>query len=604
MGLLQTAYRTYEAETHLSGQKEQGREPLTPISHMVQNAQIEIELTEEGGFLKASCVPAAENKTIIPVTIESANRAGMVTRAHPLSDQLQYMARFGRKKYEVYLEQLRLWEKSPFTHPKVHAIWRYIEGGEILRDLAASGVITLEGDSPGSGAIEGTPYYKCMVRWRVIPLAEGGTANCWQDQSLFQSFADYYADQCAKKEQITCYLSGQQDTLCETHPKGIVTTKFGAKLISSNDTSGFTYRGRFTNAKEAGCVGYFASQKAHSALRWVAANSGIILGGRTFLCWNPEGLPVPTFAFLGMKSTKTNEFIDYKNELLSTLSGYRKVLPPQADVVIAALEAATEGRLSVTYYNELQGSDFLDRIEEWYTTFCWESRNEGVFSPTIRRIVTCAFGTEQGAHIKADDRVLREHYQQLLHCMVDRKPLPQDIVRALAVRASMPLAYNAENREYLLVTTCAAVRKLCNDRAKKEEWTLALDTSNCDRSYLFGRLLAVAEQAERSTYDRSEGRETNAIRMQAVFAQRPLYAWRIISEQLNPYFSHMNPGLRAYYKNLIGEIMDQLPPTDDADLPKKLEDTYLLGYYQQRTAMTRKKTDAKMEENENEQAEQ
>ena len=50
MGLLQTAYRTYEAETHLSGQKEQGREPLTPISHMVQNAQIEIELNEEEAF--------------------------------------------------------------------------------------------------------------------------------------------------------------------------------------------------------------------------------------------------------------------------------------------------------------------------------------------------------------------------------------------------------------------------------------------------------------------------------------------------------------------------------------------------------------------------
>lgn len=94
---------------------------------------------------------------------------------------------------------------------------------------------------------------------------------------------------------------------------------------------------------------------------------------------------------------------------------------------------------------------------------------------------------------------------------------------------------------------------------------------------------------ERSTYDRDEGREPNAIRMQSVFAQRPLYAWRIISEQINPYFSRQKPGLRAYFKNIIGEITDMLPDPKDHNLDKKLDDTYLLGYYHQRSALTRKK---------------
>lgn len=70
---------------------------------------------------------------------------------------------------------------------------------------------------------------------------------------------------------------------------------------------------------------------------------------------------------------------------------------------------------------------------------------------------------------------------------------------------------------------------------------MALDTSSTDRSYLFGRLLAVAEQVERATYDREEKRESNAIRMQAVFAQRPLYAWRIIEEKLIPYYARLAP---------------------------------------------------------------
>lgn len=133
---------------------------------------------------------------------------------------------------------------------------------------------------------------------------------------------------------------------------------------------------------------------------------------------------------------------------------------------------------------------------------------------------------------------------------------------------------------------------------------MALDTSSTNRSYLFGRLLAVAEQVERATYDREEKRDPNAIRMQAVFAQRPLYAWRIIEEKLNPYYARLKPGLRAYYKNLMGEILDKLPEPDDPTLPQRLEDVYLLGYYQQRTALTRKKENTVTEEKNDEYSEQ
>lgn len=36
------------------------------------------------------------------------------------------------------------------------------------------------------------------------------------------------------------------------------------------------------------------------------------------------------------------------------------------------------------------------------------------------------------------------------------------------------------------------------------------------------------EKIERDTYDASENRETNAIRMQSVFVQRPGYAAKVI----------------------------------------------------------------------------
>lgn len=601
MGLLQAAYRTYETQAHRAGVPEEGkREPLTPVSHIMQNAQIEITISDDGVFQSACAVPKEENRTIIPATIASGSRTSN-SEAHPLCDQICYLSPADPEKYTGYLAQISRWADSEDTHPKVRAVRQYVQGGTIVDDLVRSGVIAQDANGVPSGRIEGTEFSKCLVRWRVIPAPEGISAACWRDQTLFQSFIAFYQKQCAQCEQDICFVSGAREMVCESHPKGVVPANFGAKLISANDSSGVTYRGRFADARQAESVGYTASQMAHNALRWVASNDGVVLGGRTFLCWNPEGKPVPTFELFGLSGDKPADFISYRKELLETLSGYRNQLGIQDDVVIAALDAATTGRLSVTYYNELKGSDFLDRIEHWYSTCCWLTYRNGIQSPSLKRIVTCAFGTERGTFIEADERVLREHVQQLLHCLVDGTAVPQNIVRALTVRASTPLAYSPGNREILLTTTCALVRKYRNDR-KKEEWSLSLDTSNTDRSYLFGRLLAVAELAERSTYDREEGREPNAIRMQAVFSQRPLYAWRIINERLNPYFAKMMPGLRAYYKNLIAEITNLLPAQDDPDLGKRLEDTYLLGYYHQRYALTHKKETSKTEGNEDEQS--
>lgn len=60
-----------------------------------------------------------------------------------------------------------------------------------------------------------------------------------------------------------------------------------------------------------------------------------------------------------MNKTPITEPTEYREDLHKTLMGYRNLLPDSAGVVIAAFDAATTGRLSMTYYNELMGSDFL-----------------------------------------------------------------------------------------------------------------------------------------------------------------------------------------------------------------------------------------------------
>ena len=128
---------------------------------------------------------------------------------------------------------------------------------------------------------------------------------------------------------------------------------------------------------------------------------------------------------------------------------------------------------------------------------------------------------------------------------------------------------------------------------------MKLDLENHDRSYLFGRLLAVCEKVERITYDRGESREPNAIRLQSAFVNHPMQSWKILEGLLIPYFQKLRPGSREYYKGLISSIVTSFRDEDAVALNQELKETYLLGYYLQRAELNKKKEE-KEEEQENE----
>ena len=124
---------------------------------------------------------------------------------------------------------------------------------------------------------------------------------------------------------------------------------------------------------------------------------------------------------------------------------------------------------------------------------------------------------------------------------------------------------------------------------------MKLDLENHDRSYLFGRLLAVLEKVERAAYDRGESREPNAIRLQSAYVNHPLKTWMILEEVLRPYYQKLKPYRRDYYKNLVSEITGAFEEEDSSVLNQGLKETYLLGYYLQRAELNKKKDDQKEE---------
>ncbi len=596
MGLMQKAVETYDCHAALAGVPDAMRETLAPISHIIKEAKIEVTIDANGNFISAAAVvkdkksERDESKTIIPATYKSSIRAKSPC-AHPLSDKLSYLIPSSTERHDLYLKQLSDWANSEYSHPKVMAVLKYIESESLLDDLERNGLVTKD----SNGELDAR-YDDDFVRWRVT--GDGAVAPCWEDKSLIEAFIAYSEMLRDGSDSALCMITGEVLPIIEKHPKGVVSAAYGAKLISANDSSNFTYRGRFAEPSQAATISYVASQKAHNALRWVVANQGVIIGGRTFVCWNPKGKDVPNamHSLLSVSDSQKKAATpsDYKKQLADAVNGWKLNLPDNEDVVIASFDAATTGRLSVTYYNELRASDFIDRLAHWQQTCCWENNQFGYQSPSVRQIAQCALGVERTEWLDVDDRILKEQVQRLLHCVIDKAPMPSDIVQALMHRASMPLAYNNINRRKILFTACAAIYAY-RTQAKKEEWTMSLDKEKKDRSYQFGRLLAVMEKVERDTYT-DEGREPNAIRMQSVFCDRPLYTAKIINDRLNPYFERLRPGSRAYYKKLIGEITEQLSNYDDAQLNRPLGDTYLMGYYLQRNELYTSKSNETKEE--------
>lgn len=593
MGLLQKACETYDAMADRVGIVHEGEEePLAPVSHVTTRADIKITLDQDGNFVAAQAVDGKEPKMIMPVTEKSIGRTSKAAseRPHPLCDNIKYLLPYKKVEYNSFISQLSDWANSKHSTPKLRAILRYVQKGTILTDLSEAKIIQLNQ--------HGQPTKEdLMVCWEVNGLGENN-GPCWTDLTLMRSFVNYYAENKEPIASNLCMVSGQVEPLAEQHIKGIVSKHGNAKLISSNDKNGYTYRGRFDNAAQAATVSYNSSQKAHNALRWLVANQGVRFGERTFLCWNPQGIKVPEVTGpMGRKSGGTQRAAkptQYRQQLRQTLSGWKVQFSPKDGVVIAAFDAATAGRLAITYYNELLASDFLDRLYVWDDTCKWENFSYGIQSPSLYQIISWAFGIFRNGKMEIDDRIKGQHMQRLVTCRVDQVPFPLDIERALVEKASHLLLYEGENRQKLLFTACAAIRKYHYDHLK-EEWDMALDKNCADRSYLFGRLLAIADAVENSTYTGEDRRETNALRMQKAFSLRPMATWRLLEEKLEPYYKQLSPGLRQYYRRLTQEITDKLSPSD-RNLNQKLDDIYLLGYYHQRAYRTEKADKTESEE--------
>ena len=586
MGLLQRAIETYDANKELVGIYREGHAPLAPIGHMLTSANLEITITANGDFQAARKVDKSEPKIIIPVTEDSAGRSGTSAneKPHPLCDQMKYLT----AEENYYLPNLEAWANSEYSHPFLRAIDNYLKKGTIQNDLQTS-VDKLKEDD--------------MVYWRVIGLPHEEPA-CWKNLHLMCTFTEYYCGFVSKRGQVLCMIDGSETAKASQHPKGIVAVNGNAKLISANDTSGFSFRGRFDADWQAATVGYISSQKSHNALRWLASEQGVRepVGTRTYLCWSPKGIPIPRPTRSLRKTEAEPQIVpsDYRQSIAATLMSYRKdhQLTGNENVVLAAFDAATTGRLSLVYYNEFSISEFLDRMQSWDNYCCWNMGKYGIQAPNLRQLVLSAFGTQRGNFLEADEAVERLQTQRLLACKINGGIFPADIKAALVQRSSTPLAFEESSWRTIVKHACAAIQKY-NFDMKKGGDEMSWELNRPDRSFQFGRLLAIMERAEADYYHKTnETRQTNAIKFMSEYRQRPWTVFERINRQLHQaYLNRIEPWQSTRFEKLKDDVCAILRVFPENELNQPLSEAYLMGYELQRNVFFAKTESKNQNEN-------
>ena len=605
-------YETYENNVGKDGN---AQKRLVPIAHINAKAQIELLINTDGDFVGANVVTKEDETTIIPVSEKSASRSSGIA-PHSLCDTLSYIARDyskyciddkeankAKEKYDSYICGLEEWVKTDSSNTKLSSIYKYLKDYDLIDDLVKSEIVTLNTEGFfDDKKINGKSYKDVLVRFRVVGELEERT---WKDKRLFESYTDYY-QAVNKSETSICYISGKNQPYSENHPKGIVAADYGAKLISSNDNAGFTYRGRFSEPAQACTISYEASQKIHAALTYLAANQGTVVGSkRTYICWNPRGKETPNmFSFFDEpKDYEGSLNEEYQIRLNRIFKGYYESFDPDDEVLFIGLDAATTGRLSITYYSEQNAFEFMDKVKYWADSVKWYFINfaeKKVFwekrTPSFDNIIRFAYGIERNGWMEVDDKVYKDQIQRMVKCLVNRVPFPFDLVEKIKNKVTQTSLFKWEdgrslNWEKALSIACAIIVKYRIDHEiirKESEAVMVLDENNNNRSYLFGRLLAVLEKVEKGTYERDERRETNAIRLLSAYVNHPMQTWMTLEQLLNPYFQKLSPGSREYYKGTISEIIGKITNGGDA-LNKPLKEDYLLGYYLQRAELNKSK---------------
>ena len=283
------------------------------------------------------------------------------------------------------------------------------------------------------------------------------------------------------------------------------------------------------------------------------------------------------------------------------LHGCKKALQEHEQISLLMLDSATPGRMALSYYQEFLPADYFANLDAWIDDFSWYQRHS-IEKPNGKKTdkqTIWAFVPPSPAVIgyavygqALSDTLKKQLYARLLPVIAGGKnvPIPYDLVQQSFQTACNPNGSEHWEWERNIGVACALYkgwRARHHDLSQRRTYPMSLDTENRSRDYLYGRLLAIAENIESyALYLAEEKRATTAERYMQRFAEHPFATWRNIELALKPYQDRLRSRGKDTGTQAIGEIME-LFQGNDFICDEKLSGEFLLGYHCQKMEINR-----------------
>ena len=377
-----------------------------------------------------------------------------------------------------------------------------------------------------------------------------------------------------------------------------------AKIISVSN-KGEAYKGRFREREDVFSVGYETSEKIHLMIKYLLENknSSTWLGSSQYLInWfsddlvNESQLDIVKPIFNDLFEDDEEESLvpikpnEESRQIGSSFIKGQKLFGNDATYYIAILNKTSNGRIALKYFRQLQVSQLLKNLESWQENYSWEAKTKAgdykIKIPIFNEIINVAYGVDRERYLELDNDAFRsDQYQQLVTALIDGNPMPSTIVKKLEANIKQRQKY-PKHWSQVQQISLAILHKQYG-----REFKPMLDHENTNRSYLFGRLLAIFELMESKKYEienpnkdkKESNRITNAERYWNAYTSQPAKLMMNLTNKIKPYEEAVRLNAYGIFHKLDkerAEIVQLLSPLmAKKDINDPLDYQFIFGYY-------------------------
>lgn len=612
----------YGLKNNLVGNLDDKSSLILPIYHnsMKSNGKniVEIKINKKSELVDARFLEDGDI-VIFPVTEDSVARSSGIA-PHPLFDNFDYVMQEGTNKSEAYICQQEAWlnyDEDDF----VKIIHDYIIKEKVFEDILSKLFkeykilkdknVEYNDNSEKKAKKVTIDFSKVFLTFAVENYDGKKDLSLSENKNLQEKFIKFTKDIFARDketEEIICNISGEKDFLCLKHKPLIGSARLISQITANNEN----FLGRFDKPDETIKIGKESSQKIIQMAKSLldGDNTARWLGEFTYaLSWFSDDIQNKT----DLDPTKKIEIIDLgplfdiagedlpqgnRNEgrkisdktsesIVKSFTSGKVLFSNESKYYMAIIDKVSNGRVAVKYFREMDSSRLKGNLVSWQNKYHWyrftKEKGKTNYTPSPLMLIQTAYGVEREKGLEvAKKKFVTDQYKNILASIIEGRDMPKNIIQALEINIRNRLNYD---KFWPQVKLCA----LAALREKEGIESNMLDKKEIDRSYLFGRLLAIYEKTEAFTYNKDDERITNAEKLWSSYLNKPATMSMRLSDLIKPYDFKLHANektreIRNILKREAGDVIELIGENykfNGVETNKPLNSGFLFGYQAQ-----------------------